>query len=80
MTDSVENNVEERIEKDFFRRDQEDQQAFLQYTWCQKCMEVDLGMVEPCEYELGETTFIEGKCKKCGETVVTELQDEDDEE
>ena len=38
-----------RIERDFYSRDVEDQQAFLTQTWCNHCMAADLGMVEPVE-------------------------------
>ena len=66
----------ERVERDFFARDKEDQDAFLSQTWCNNCMEADLGMVEPQEYELNGVVFVEGKCKKCGEVVVTEIADD----
>ena len=69
---------EERVELDFYLRTPEDQKAFLQYTWCQHCQEVDLGMTDPVEYELDGVIYIEGKCSKCGELVVTELQDDED--
>ncbi|GAA6133449.1 hypothetical protein NBRC116188_02380 [Oceaniserpentilla sp. 4NH20-0058] len=65
-------------ERDFYQRDPEDQAAFLEQTWCNNCLEVDLGMVDPVEYEQDGTIMIEGKCKKCGESVITELADEED--
>ncbi|MAD46407.1 MAG: hypothetical protein CMI02_19230 [Oceanospirillaceae bacterium] len=66
----------ERIERDFFARDKEDQQAFLTQTWCNQCMEADLGMVEPSEYEVNGVVFVEGKCARCGEPIVTEIADD----
>lgn len=66
-----------RTERDFSQRSEEDQQAFLTQTWCDQCMEADLGMVEPEEYEEDGIVVIAGKCKKCGEVVATELTDED---
>lgn len=68
--------VMERIERDFYARDEEDQQAFLSQTWCNNCMEADLGMVEPQEYELNGVVYVEGKCAKCGEPIVTEIADD----
>jgi len=65
-----------RVERDFFARTEEDQKDFLTQTWCNNCMEADLGMKEPQEYELDDVIYIEGKCNKCGETVVTEIADE----
>lgn len=67
----------ERTERDFFSHSEEDQQAFLEQTWCNSCQEVNLGMTDPQEYELKGIIYIEGKCKKCGEVVLTELTDED---
>lgn len=63
--------------RNFFDRPAEEQQAFLTQTWCDQCMEADLGMTDPVEYENEGVVVIEGKCKKCGESVVTELTDED---
>jgi len=65
------------IERDFSKRPPEEQEAFLTQTWCNNCMQMDLGMKDPKEYELNGTVLIEGKCKKCGETIVTEIADED---
>ncbi len=67
----------DRIERDFFAREPEDQEAFLSQTWCNACMEADLGMKEPVEYELNGIVFVEGKCVKCGEMVCTEIADDE---
>jgi hypothetical protein len=66
-----------KTERDFYARDEEDQQAFLSQTWCNECMQADLGMKEPREYELDGVVYIEGKCVKCDEPVVTEIADDD---
>jgi hypothetical protein len=63
--------------RDFYARDEEEQQAFLTQTWCNQCLEADLGMTDPKEYELNGTIFIEGRCVKCKSPVYTELTDED---
>ncbi|MBS97147.1 MAG: hypothetical protein CMI01_00505 [Oceanospirillaceae bacterium] len=65
------------IPRDFYARDPEDQKLLLQETWCDHCQQVGLGMTEPVEYELFGIIFIEGKCCQCGETVMTELTDDD---
>lgn len=67
----------ERIERDFNTRDEEEKKAFLEQTWCNQCQEVNLGMVEPVEYEQNDTVFIEGKCAKCGSIILTELTDDE---
>ena len=67
----------ERIERDFNARDEEEKKAFLEQTWCNQCQEVNLGMVEPVEYEQNDTVFIEGKCTKCGGIILTELTDDE---
>lgn len=69
--------TDNRVHRDFFSRDDEEQQAFLTQTWCDHCMEADLGMSDPIEYEQDGTVFVEGACKKCGQPVYTELTDED---
>lgn len=68
----------EPIERDFHQRDLEEQQAFLDNTWCNACQALDLGMTEPREYELNGRVYIEGQCVQCGATVRTELADEDE--
>ncbi|MCW8887385.1 MAG: hypothetical protein OQK12_19340 [Motiliproteus sp.] len=64
-------------QQDFFSRPQEEQDAFLSQTWCNECMEADLGMTDPEEYILDGNRYVEGKCKRCGTSIVTELVDED---
>ncbi|PIE24262.1 MAG: hypothetical protein CSA60_03385 [Neptuniibacter caesariensis] len=70
-------NENERIARDFQSRDEEEKRAFLEQTWCDHCQEVNQGMVEPEEYELNNTIFIEGKCAKCGHVILTEITDEE---
>ncbi len=68
---------DERTMRDFSARDAEEQHAFLTQTWCDHCQEVNLGMREVIEYELKGILFIEGKCVRCDQPVVTELTEED---
>ena len=68
-----ENNV---VEKTFSARSQEERDAFLKYTWCNTCMEVDLGMEEVKEYQSDDRLWLEGKCLKCGDIIVTEIEEE----
>lgn len=63
--------------RDFNARPADERQAFLEQTWCDACMEPNLGMHGVCEYELEKTIFVEGKCNRCKQPVVTELTDED---
>ena len=65
------------MERDFYARPEDEQQAFLTQTWCNNCQEIDLGMKDPKEYELNGVVVIEGKCKKCGEPIITEIADDD---
>jgi len=69
----------DKQERDFYQRDAEDQASFLEQTWCNNCQQVDLGMTDPQEYEVEGRVQIDGKCKKCGETVTTEIFGEDEE-
>ncbi len=68
---------ETAIPRDFCARDADEQALFLRETWCDHCQELNLGMSDPKEYELYGIIFIEGRCNKCGETVLTELTDDD---
>jgi len=71
------NVTQERIERDFTARSEEEQQAFLEQTWCDQCQEVNLGMSQPQEYEFKAVIYIEGRCNRCGSVIVTELTDDD---
>lgn len=68
---------DEKQMRDFYARPPEDQQAFLEQTWCDNCLEANLGMKDPEEYLYKGIVFIEGRCHRCGEAVLTELTDED---
>lgn len=63
--------------RDFFQRSSEDQQAFLENTWCDNCQKENLGLSAPSEYELAGVIYIEGQCNKCQQVVVTELTDDE---
>ena len=67
----------EKIMRDFFAREIEEQKAFLEQTWCDNCQQVNLGMVEPEEYEMNGIIFIEGKCANCNTVILTELTDDE---
>jgi len=69
----------DRIKRDFYARDKEEQAEFLKMTWCNTCMKEDLGMTDPQEYEIQGKIFIDGKCTKCGSVVTTEMAFDDDE-
>ncbi|RBP84205.1 hypothetical protein EBI01_05370 [Marinomonas rhizomae] len=70
---------EKIIERDFSARPVEEQNDFLAQTWCNHCMEVDLGMINPKEFESNDRVWIEGDCIKCGNSTVTEIVEEDEE-
>ncbi|MEL0612832.1 hypothetical protein [Marinomonas arenicola] len=63
---------------DFFARPADEQQDFLRQTWCNECMEMDLGMTSPVEYHDKDKVWIEGECVKCSAKVVTEIVEEDE--
>jgi len=68
---------EKVVERDFSLRSVEEQKDFLSQTWCNTCMEVDLGMKNPKEYESASRLWIEGQCVKCNDTTITEIVEED---
>lgn len=65
--------------RDFSARPVEEQNDFLSQTWCNHCMEVDLGMVNPKEFESKDRVWIEGECVKCGQSTITEIVEGDEE-
>lgn len=67
----------QRLPRDFYARSEEEQQLFMTDTWCDCCQQLGLGMRDPEEYELYGLIFIEGRCCKCGEPVLTELTEDD---
>ncbi|NVK42869.1 MAG: hypothetical protein HWE39_16630 [Oceanospirillaceae bacterium] len=69
--------TDERQMRDFEARDDAEKLAFLEHTWCDNCQQANLGMTDPVEYVLKGIVFIEGRCRQCGQPVVTELTDDD---
>ena len=63
-------------ERAFLARSEEEQKDFLKYTWCNSCLEVDLGMQNAKEFQADNKVWIEGDCLKCGDKVVTEIDEE----
>ncbi len=68
---------EEKIIRNFSARSKEDQQAFIENTWCDTCQKENLGLHTPIEYEHDGVIYIEGKCNHCDKSVVTEFTEED---
>jgi hypothetical protein len=62
-----------RKERDYSLRSQVERVGFEKDTWCDKCQEADLGLIEPREFEENDRIFIEGKCLSCGGRVVSEI-------
>lgn len=67
--------TENTIERCFLDRPEDEQQAFLTYTWCNTCMEADLGMKAVKEYQTGDKIWLEGNCLKCNDKVITEIDE-----
>lgn len=74
---SIDNGLPEAaVLRDFDARPLDEQQAFLQHTWCDHCQMADLGMDQVREYEYQGVVLIEGRCLQCREPVYTELTDD----
>ena len=65
-----------RTPRDFFARDQIEQESICENTWCDRCDEADIGLRDPQEYEENGRVLVEGKCIRCGSSVVTELTEQ----
>lgn len=59
--------------RDFFLRDEEEQERLISEIWCSHCEEDDLGLVDPREFEANGIVFLEGKCARCGNDLVTSI-------
>jgi len=46
-------------------------------TWCDECQAPDLGMRNPVEYEEDGVLYVEGVCLRCGNRVVSEIEERD---
>ena len=64
-----------RHERVFANRPPAEQRWLTENTWCSSCGKADLGLIAPVEYEDGGKVFLEGKCKRCGERVVSTIND-----
>lgn len=62
-----------RKEHDYSLRSPFERSYFEEDTWCDICQAADLGLVDPHEFEEDGRVFIEGKCRKCGNRVVSEI-------
>lgn len=48
---------------------------YLEDSWCDKCQEADLGIVNPELYFEGGRKYIGGNCKVCGEICISEIKE-----
>lgn len=53
--------------------DDADQEWFLKETWCDICDQADLGIINPKIYSENGKEYIEGKCRVCGESQISEI-------
>lgn len=62
-----------KTERDFYDRPLDERRWLENETWCDSCLQPDLGLVEPHEYEENGAVFIEGKCRTCGGRVASKI-------
>ena len=62
-----------RNEREFAARPEWEQNWFVENTWCDVCNAADIGLIDPAEYEEDGSVFVEGKCRQCGNRVVSEI-------
>jgi len=65
-----------RIKRNFSDRDAQDQRWIVTNTWCNYCTKADLGLTEPVEYEEAGQILVEGKCKRCGQRVISSISEQ----
>lgn len=49
----------------------------LEHTWCDRCQEADLGMHSSVRVEADGHIYVDGKCKRCGGPVRSEIVEKD---
>ena len=64
-----------RRPRDFSARSESERRRILESTWCENCAEVDLGMLDPLEFEEGGDILVEGSCARCGVRVVSTIDE-----
>ena len=64
-----------RVERDFFARNQVEQEFICENSWCDACDEADIGLLEPHEFEEEGRIFVEGACARCRARIITVLTD-----
>lgn len=60
-------------QRDFAARSAEEREWMLNNTWCGACGKADLGMSSPQEYDEDGRVYVEGRCRKCGQAVRSEI-------
>lgn len=60
-----------RVERDFFARNHVEQELICGNTWCDACVEADIGLLGPVEFEEDGQVFVEGDCARCRCRIVT---------
>ena len=66
-----------RDDRPFLNRPEFERQHLLEHTWCDACEKPDLGMHSPREYEENGLVYVEGLCNRCGQTVRSEIIEQD---
>lgn len=65
-----------RIERDFFLRDESERAWMIESTWCSSCRLPDLGIDEPQEFEIDGQIYLEGRCRICRRVLTSEVHDQ----
>jgi len=58
---------------DFNSLDEFLQEIYTEDTWCSKCSEADLGIIEPELFIENNRKYVNGKCKVCGTESISEI-------
>jgi hypothetical protein len=65
-----------RVARNFFLRDSSERSWIIENTWCGGCLLPDLGIDDPNEFEEDGLVFIEGRCRICRVTLMSEVVDQ----
>jgi len=64
-----------RIPRNFSTRSESERRSILKNARCENCAEIDLGMLDPFEFEEGGEILVEGRCARCGDEVSSAIDE-----
>jgi hypothetical protein len=71
---TLKNIVYQRVERNFYERDLNEQEWITENNYCETCKKADTGLNFPTEYEFDGKIYVDGICKMCGTSCRIEIK------